>query len=124
MTIDPAQTNVIYCSVPVEGKYGRKYEIQKYMLNDGGDVVAVEAVTRNSRYNNVRPYIIPDSEDTPLRLTWMHGNYYDWIVSTTHPLGYCTAIHSDFRGFPVKTETENIEMTVEQAKDFKFDGNS
>ena len=51
----------------------------------------------------------------------MHGNYYDWIVSTTHPLGYCTAIHSDFRGFPVKTETENIEMTVEQAKDFKFD---
>ena len=39
----------------------------------GGDVVAVEAVTRNSRYNNVRPYIIPDSEDTPLRLTWMHG---------------------------------------------------
>ena len=42
MTIDPAQTNVIYCSVPVEGKYGRKYEIQKYMLNDGGDVVAVE----------------------------------------------------------------------------------
>lgn len=121
MTIDPTQTNVIYCSVPVEGKYGRKYEIQKYMLNDGGDVVAVEAVTRNSRYNNVRPYIIPDSEDTPLRLTWMHGNYYDWIVSTTHPLGYCTAIHSDFRGFPVKTETENIEMTVEQAKDFKFD---
>lgn len=120
MAIDPVHTDVVYCSVPVEGKYGRKYEILKYRLSDTGEVAEVEAVTRNSRYNNVRPYVIPDSEATPLRLAWMHGYYYDWIVSAARPQGYATAIHADFQGFPC-TEKESRKMTVEEAGNFSFD---
>lgn len=92
----------------------------KYRLSDTGEVAEVEAVTRNSRYNNVRPYVIPDSEATPLRLAWMHGYYYDWIVSAARPQGYATAIHADFQGFPC-TEKESRKMTVEEAGNFSFD---
>jgi len=120
MAIDPRNTNVIYCSVPVEGQYGRQYEIEKVTLAESGEIVAVEAVTRNSRKGNARPYIIPNSEGTPLRLAWMHGDYYDWIVSNQRPQGYATAIHTDFEGFP-SAIGDVATMTVEQAKTVKFD---
>ena len=67
-----------------------------------------EAVTKDSQYNNVRPYIIPGSEDSPLRLTWMFGNYYDWIVSSRYPQGYCTGIVFDFKGFPDAKKKKNL----------------
>lgn len=120
MAIDPANPNEIYCSLPVEGRHGRKYEIVKYVLNDNLDIVSTEAITKDSKLNNVRPYIVNDSEGTPLRLAWMHGNYYDWIVSNSHPLGYNTAIHADFEGFKPKysldkdfTYCEEIELDPE-----------
>lgn len=90
MAIDPANTSLIYCSLPIEGKYGKVYEIVKYTLDEDGKIISTEAITRNSQLNNVRPYIIPSSENTPLRLAWMYGNYYDWIVSSQYPQGYCT----------------------------------
>ena len=99
MAIDPSNTNEIYCSLPVEGKYGKVYEIVKFTLNEEDEIISRKAVTKDSRLNNVRPYMIPDSEDTPLRLTWMYGNYYDWIVSSSHPQGYSTGIACDFKGF-------------------------
>lgn len=100
MAIDPANTDDVYCSLPVEGKYGRVYEIVKFTMGKDGKVASREAVTRDSRQNNVRPYIIPHSESTPLRLAWMYGNYYDWIVSSQYPQGFCTGIVCDFKGFP------------------------
>lgn len=102
MAIDPANTNLIYCSIPVEGKYGKVYEIVKFTMNEEGEVVSKEAVTEDSKLNNVRPYVIPHSENTPLRLTWMVGDYYDWIVSEQHPQGYCTGIACDFKGYSDK----------------------
>jgi len=97
MAIDPDKVNEIYCSVPVEGRHGRVYELLKYTLDSAGEVASTEAITLNSEKNNVRPYMITGSKGTPLRLTWMHGDYYDWIVSKSRP-GYPTAIHSDFKG--------------------------
>lgn len=94
MAIDEANPNVIYCSVPVEGTYGRHYEIVKYTVLPDGTVES-EAITRDSQLNNARPYMIPASEETPLRLTWMQGNYYDWIVSNQRA-GYPTAICADY----------------------------
>ena len=94
MTIDEAKPNDIYCSVPVEGTNGRYYEIVKYTVQPNGSVVS-EAVTRNSKLNNARPYIIPSSAGSPLRLAWMQGYYYDWIVSNRRP-GYPTAICADY----------------------------
>lgn len=110
MAIDPANTNLIYCSLPVEGKYGKVYEIVKFTLNDQGEVVATKAMTKDSKLNNVRPYIIPHSEKTPLRLTWMYGNYYDWIVSSQHPQGYCTGIACDFKGYTGKKKSSSKQQ--------------
>lgn len=96
MAIDPAHPEVVYCSVPVGGAFGRVYEIVKYTVDVRSGDVKAEPVTRHSRKNNVRPYILPDSESSPLRLAWMHGDYFDWIVSSARP-GYPTSVYGDFR---------------------------
>ncbi len=95
MAIDDKDASNIYCSVPVTGTNGKVYEIIKYTVVNG-TVTATEQITKNSKKNNIRPYIITNSGNSSLRLTWMHGDYYDWIVSVTRPKGYPTAIHCDF----------------------------
>ena len=95
MAVDPSRPDEVYCSEPINGAFGRMYEIVKYTVdNTTGQVAARERVTRHSRKNNVRPYVIPSSVDSPLRLVWMYGDYYDWIVSRQRS-GYPTAIHGD-----------------------------
>ena len=58
MAIDPSNTNHVYCSLPVEGKQGKVYEIIKFVLNEDGEIASTEAVTKDSQYNNVRPYLV------------------------------------------------------------------
>lgn len=118
MAIDPSDVNTVYASMPVTGKYGRVYEIFKYVINDDGIITSSEQITRDSKKNNVRPYILPDSEHTPLRLIWMQGDYYDWIVSKQRPKGYCTAVQSTFAGFDGQNGATTVEPT---AKPNKFD---
>ena len=110
MAIDDQNPNEVYCSVPVEGKHGKVYELIKYVMDQYGKVSVTDTITHDSQLNNVRPYIIPDRGASPLTLAWMHGNYYDWIVSEYQPKGYSTAIYADF-GFENKVETRN-EITV------------
>lgn len=98
MAIDPVNPETVYCSVPVWGAFGRVYEIVKYTVNVANGQIDEERVTRHSRKNNARPYVIPGSAHSPLRLVWMNGDYYDWIVSNQRS-GYPTAIHGDF-AFP------------------------
>lgn len=100
MAIDPENVNKVYCSVPVEGNYGKVYEIVGYTLDSMGNVISTDTITRNSPKNNIRPYVIPESQGTSLRLAWMYGNYYDWIVSGQRPLGFDTAILAEFEGIP------------------------
>jgi hypothetical protein len=95
MAIDVTDTNSVYCSVPVEGDYGKIYEIIKYTILSDGSVTNT-SFTKNSIKNNVRPYSIPNTQNANLKLVWMHGDYYDWIVSKDRPLGYPTAIHCDY----------------------------
>lgn len=95
MAMNPYNPRELYVSIPVSGLNGKKYEIVKMTVGDDGTATQ-EAVTSNSGYNNVRPYFIPGSADSPLQLAWMHGNYYDWIVSSSRPDGYPTAIHCDY----------------------------
>ena len=118
MAIDPSNVNEVYCSLPVEGKYGKVYEIVRFIMSEDGEVISKEAVTKDSQLNNVRPYMIPASEGTPLRLTWMYGNYYDWIVSLQHPQGYSTGIACDFKGFPDRKKKKMIAASV---KEIRFD---
>ena len=95
--IDPANPKVIYLSIPTIGVSGKSvYEIWKYTLNDNGVIVSKEQITKNSEKNNVRPYVLPGSADSKLRLTWMYGDYYYWMVKKEFPLGYPTGIHCDY----------------------------
>lgn len=95
MAIDDANANIIYCSVPINGKYGKVYEIVKYTLDDNGTIISRHQVTGNSQKNNIRPYVVNNSGNRDM-LVWMYGDYYDWIVSATHPKGYSTGIRAGF----------------------------
>ena len=93
--LDPANPNVIYLSIPAKGRSGKSiHEIWRYTLNHQGQVAMKEQITRNSEKNNVRPFVLPGSEHSPLRLLWMHGDYAYWIVKKGYPTGFPTAIHA------------------------------
>ena len=106
MAIDNNSPNIIYCSVPVAGTSGTVYEIVKYTIGADGTITTTEQITTNSMLNNVRPFIVKNAGTTPLKLIWMHGNYYDWIVSSSQPQGYPTEVHSDF-----VLPADNIDLT-------------
>lgn len=92
MSLDVDNPNVMYCSKPVEGVFGKVFEIFKYTMSaDGTEIVEVEQITYNSKKNNVRPWAIPGSEGDRLRVIWMNGDYYYWLVTQKHPGGYPTA---------------------------------
>lgn len=111
MAIDPVCPDEVYCSVPVVGAFGKNYEIMKCVVNKSGKRVWAEPITRNSRKNNVRPYILPGSANSPIRLTWMHGDYYDWILSSARR-GYPTSIHGHFVWNDVKKGEENAVIAA------------
>jgi len=90
MAIDEADPNQFYLSIPTEGDNGKIYEIWKYTLSDAGSITAKQQITKNSKKNNVRPYIVTNSENSPLRLAWMYGDYYYWYAT------YPTEIHCDY----------------------------
>ena len=93
--LDPANPQVIYLSIPTKGRSGKSiHEIWRYTVADNGQVVMKEQITHNSAKNNVRPFVLPGSENSPMRLMWMHGDYAYWIVRKGYPTGFPTAIHA------------------------------
>ncbi|MBQ6050518.1 MAG: BNR repeat-containing protein [Bacteroidaceae bacterium] len=92
MAINPANTAEIYCSVPVNNVY----EIQKYTLSDDrATILSCQDITWDSPKGNVRPYYIPGTQDTPLKLVWMNGDYRFWIVSKAYPKAFDTSIRGN-----------------------------
>ena len=61
--------------------------------------------------------MIQNSGKSQLRLGWMHGNYYDWIVSSTNPQGYPTEIRTDWA-----LPADNIDLTNGLQTDEAFTG--
>lgn len=99
MSIDPEHINDLYLSIPTSaGEYNKNgvYEIWKYTIDDAGEVAGKEQITKNSTKNNFRPYIIPGSKNSPMRLGWMNGDYYYWMVNKNYPNGYPTDIRCDY----------------------------
>ena len=94
MAIDKTNPNVIYASVPVSGIYKNVYELMKYTIAPDGTLASTEQLTFDSPRNNVRPFVISSKENN-LKLIWMNGDYYDWIVSAPRPLGFSTAIRTN-----------------------------
>ena len=114
MAIDPDNINDLYLSIPTKnGAYNKDgvYEIWKYTIDDNGKVAGSEQITRNSVKNNMRPFIIPGSKDSKMRLAWMNGDYYYWMVQKNYPKGYPTDIRCDYAWEEELTpEEENIEV--------------
>ncbi len=96
MALDQQDPSTLYVSKPTTGTYGSVHEIWKYTISDEGVIESEEQVTTNSQKNNVRPFVLPNSQGSPLRLAWMNGDYYYWMVKTSYPLGYPTGIMADY----------------------------
>lgn len=114
MAIDPDNINDLYLSIPTtNGAYDKDgiYEIWKYIIADDGTVASKEQVTKGSAKNNMRPFILPGSKNSQLRLTWMNGNYYYWMVNRNYPKGYPTGIVCDYNlpEQPVKLAADKLD---------------
>lgn len=94
MSIDASDPMVIYGSIPIDGENGSVYELMKFNVGHNGELVSSEQLTFNSAKNNIRPFSI-SGRDNELNLAWMHGNYYDWIVSSVRPDGFPTSIRTN-----------------------------
>jgi len=73
MTLHPENTNTVYLSREVNGVF----EIEKHKTENGGSTWAVTPITRNSAYDNVRPYVpryLPDNAKTVV--LWMENKKY------------------------------------------------
>ncbi len=115
MTLDQQSPSELYVSKPVEGDNGSIYEIWHYTVSDDGTVTASEAITENSQKNNVRPFIVSGSQGSPLRLAWMNGDYYYWLVDKSYPLGYPTSIFSNYI-LPEAETARNEALSPEYAE--------
>ena len=123
MSIDPENINDLYLSIPTkDGAYNKDgvYEIWKYTINDNGEVAGSEQITRNSTKNNVRPFIIPGSKNSKMRLAWMNGDYYYWIVKQGYPKGYPTGIRCDYAWEEELTKVETDGSTPYTGKDMTY----
>ncbi len=99
MSLDPDNPNDLYLSIPTkDGAFNRDgvYEIWRYTIDDEGNVSGSEQITKNSAKNNSRPFLIPGSKNSPMRLGWMNGEYYYWMVNKNYPLGYPTDMRCDY----------------------------
>ena len=99
MSLDPDNINDMYLSIPTkDGLFNKDgvYEIWRYTIDDDGQVASSEQITKNSPKNNARPFVIPGSKNSPMRVGWMQGDYYYWMVNKNYPKGYPTAIHCDY----------------------------
>jgi hypothetical protein len=96
MAVDRDNPSTVYCGVPVDGIH----EIWRYQLDDNGNVTVSEAVTNGSEKSNSRPFVIEGTKNATkgadqLRLMWMNGDYYYWIVNTTYKQAYPTSIMAE-----------------------------
>lgn len=84
MTIHPLKTNAIYLSREINGVF----EIEKRLTKDNGKTWEITAITRNSKYDNVRPVFPRNMQpgDIPV-LLWMKNEKY------IHYTNYKTAIN-------------------------------
>lgn len=94
MSIDATDPMVIYGSVPTNGEYGSVYELKKFTVASNGELTSTQQLTFNSSKNNIRPFSI-SSYNNNQNLAWMHGVYYDWIVSSARPEGFPTSIQTN-----------------------------
>lgn len=73
MTIDPLKPEVVYLSREVNNVF----EIEKFRTKDGGETWQITPVTKNSEYDNVRPYVPRNKpERASTVVLWMENKKY------------------------------------------------
>jgi hypothetical protein len=115
MTLDPDNINDMYLSIPTkDGQFDKDgvYEIWQYTISDDGQVSDSKQITKNSEKNNSRPFVIPGSKNSPLRLAWMNGDYYYWMVQKNYPMGYPTNIRMDCQWQEKQTKKDRKVKTI------------
>ncbi len=116
MSIDVDNPNVFYVSKPVDGLFGKIWEVFKYtMSQDGTTIESTEQITQNSQKNNVRPWVIPGSEGKDLRVMWMNGDYDFWMVNSQYPAGYPTRIMGEVE---LPAEAVDLEKNLETSQKY------
>ncbi len=90
--------NVIYLSLPTEGKYGNVFEIYRWESDDHGATwTKRQAITQDSPVPNARPNAIynykmnDDGSNAGPRLLWISGEYRYWMNYE-----YKTGVKTDF----------------------------
>ena len=99
MSLDPDNVSDLYVSIPTkDGAFNRDgvYEIWKFTVDEDGKVAGSEQITSASEKNNSRPFVSPGSKNSPMRVGWMNGDYYYWMVQKNYPKGYPTNIRSNY----------------------------
>ena len=110
MSLDPDHINDMYLSIPTkDGQFNKDgvYEIWKYTIDNEGKISGSEQITKNSPKNNARPYVIPGSKNSPMRVGWIQGDYYYWMVNKNYPLGYPTSLLCDYEWQEESTKDES-----------------
>ncbi len=128
LAIDPDTVNNVYVSLPTANASGANvYELWKYVLDDAGNITDKKQLTKNSLKNNVRPFMLPGSAQSPLRLCWMYGDYTYWYKT------YPTELRSywklpeeavDLTNGQLKTGTMNNQVMAESQQVELLEGTS
>ncbi|WP_430812262.1 MULTISPECIES: BNR-4 repeat-containing protein [unclassified Carboxylicivirga] len=73
MVLHPANANVVYLSREVKGTF----EIERRETNDGGKTWEIKAITKNSKLDNVRPYVPRGLKENEQEVVlWMENQKY------------------------------------------------
>ena len=73
ITIDHSNPNIVYLSRAINGTF----EIEKWQTKDDGEHWLSSPVTKNSKNDNVRPFVVLNStKDKGIHLVWMNNEKY------------------------------------------------
>jgi len=72
LTIDPNNCNLIFISRQINGKF----EIERWETKDKGKTWDIEAITKKSKYDNVRPFIPRGLNNNIEIVLWMENQKY------------------------------------------------
>lgn len=72
MSLNPVNTNVVYLSREIKGVF----EIERWETSDDGKTWKTQAVTQNSKLDNVRPYVPRDGDAKQEVVLWMENQKY------------------------------------------------
>lgn len=82
IVIDHENPSIVYLSKQIEGIF----EIEKWITSDSGKNWSSSAITKHSKYNNVRPVIPRGHENNVDSILWMNGTYVHYTNYDTRIL--------------------------------------